>query len=384
MHRLQCFLDNEKIMRKKTIVIIAGYTKSLISFRLHLMQQFIAHGYKVVACAPDDDALVVSKLHSQNIAFEQIELKRSAVSLWSDLLVLCDLCKIFKKYHPEIVFSYTIKPVIYGSIAAKISGIDSIYSMITGLGYVFIDDSKKVKILRYIVSKLYKTALRFNQKVFFQNPDDLKLFSDNRFIDGSKAVLINGCGVDTSYYVPTSFPVKCTFLFIGRFIVDKGIKEYISAAEEIKKIYPNVILELVGYCDDNPNSITESELKEIAVSGVVDFLGALDDVRSALANSSVFVLPSYREGTPRAVLEAMSCGRAIITTDAPGCRETVIDGVNGYLVPVKNVERLVEAMEKFILHPELIHKMGKESRRIAENKYDVNKVNQVILKTMGI
>jgi len=177
------------------------------------------------------------------------------------------------------------------------------------------------------------------------------------------------------------FPI---FLIITRLIRDKGICEYVDAAKTIKKKYPCVRFQVVGYLDSNPTALTKKELDELTADNVVECLGKMDDVRPAIANSSVYVLPSYAEGMPRSTLEAMAMGRPIITTDVPGCRETVVEGVNGFLVPIKNAEKLAEAMEKFILQPELISIMGKESRRMAEEKYDVHKVNKVVLDALGL
>jgi len=190
--------------------------------------------------------------------------------------------------------------------------------------------------------------------------------------------------VDTEYYKPEPFAENLSFLLIARLLKDKGIREYAESATIIKQKYPKISFRLVGWIEDNPASISKKELDLWVKQGIIEYLGKLSDVRPAIAESSVYVLPSYREGTPRTVLEAMAMGRPIITTDAPGCRETVQHGKNGFLVPVKNAPALVNAMEQFIRQPELTEQMGKASRQIAIEKYDVHKVNAVILKTMGL
>jgi glycosyltransferase involved in cell wall biosynthesis len=200
---------------------------------------------------------------------------------------------------------------------------------------------------------------------------------------------VNGSGVDISEYAVAPLPTMgdvptARFLLIARLLGDKGIREYAQAAAIVKAKYPQVQFDLVGWIDDNPNAIQQHELDSWVNEGVFNFLGRLADVQPAIAACSVYVLPSYREGTPRTVLEAMAMGRPIITTDAPGCRETVIDGYNGYLVPVKAVEELASAMEKFILNPELIVSMGAASRTLAEKKFDVHSVNQAMLQAMGL
>ena len=207
------------------------------------------------------------------------------------------------------------------------------------------------------------------------------------------------CIAILAHYGLAPLPTSFRFLMIGRLLGDKGVREYVRTARIIKKRTPEASFALAGPLDPNPASVTQAELNQWINEGVIDYLGVLDDVRPAFENCSVYVLPSYREGTPRTVLEAMSMGRPVITTNAPGCRETIkmlpgqsldknsgemIQGDNGFLVPVKNVEKLVQAMEQFIVHPELIYQMGKRSRKIAEEKYDVHKVNEVIMRAMGL
>ena len=291
---------------------------------------------------------------------------------------------LFRSLKPDVILTYTIKPVIYGSIAAKLFGVSRIYAMIEGLGYAFIGDDLRSRFINIIVKILYYLSLKANQNVFFLNPDDRDLFIKLRLSNDAQAVLINGIGVDLDYYKPEPFPENLSFLLIARLLKDKGIREYVEAARNIKQKYPKISFRLVGWMDDNPASVSKNELDTWVKQGIVKYLGKLSDVRPAIAASSVYVLPSYREGTPRTVLEAMAMGRPIITTDAPGCRETVQHGKNGFLVPIKNVSVLVSAMENFIQQPELIETMGLASREIAVEKYDVRKVNTVILKTMGL
>lgn len=370
----------------KKILVLASDVNSIICFRYHLIKEFVENGFEAIVCAPKDEneQKVINRLQQIGVNFIPLSLKRTSLNFLHDAIVFWKLCKIIYSIKPDIMFAYTIKPVIYGSLVARIFKIPAIYSMVTGLGYVFINGGFKIKILKFFVTKLYRLSLQFNTKVFFQNPDDLQLFVGNKIICKQKVVLINGSGVDVGHFYMSPLPNRITFLFIGRLIKDKGISEYFAAAKKIKTTYPEIRFTLIGYRDKNPTSLKPNELNNILSHGAVNYLGRLDDVRSALAEASVFVLPSYREGTPKSVLEAMSMGRPIITTDAPGCRETVVDGLNGFLVPIKNVEKLVEAMEKFILHPELMSKMGRESRYIAEDKYDVRKVNKAILKAMNI
>ena len=227
--------------------------------------------------------------------------------------------------------------------------------------------------------------MRRVEKVFFQNPDDETLFQNLGIIKTSdqKSVVVNGSGVDLKKFNIASFPKKIQFLLIARLLGDKGVREYFKAAKAVRKNHPDIKFGLVGWIDNHPDAISKKELDESIDAGDIFFYGRMDDVKPAISESSVYVLPSYREGTPRTVLEAMAMGRPIITTDAPGCKETVKDGINGYIVKVKSSQALVEAMLCFIEQPELIESMGNSSRKIAEEKYDVDKVNKHMMIEMG-
>jgi glycosyltransferase involved in cell wall biosynthesis len=365
------------------IVLIGPYTKSLISFRGELMKQWLAAGHEVIAMAPESG--YEEEFAAMGVQFCLLPFKRANINPIGDISLLLFLIKQFQVIKPNVVFSYAIKPVIYGSVAAKLSGVDKIFSMITGLGYVFTGNSFKQNLLRLITVLLYRQALSFNRKVFFQNPDDITAFTSLNIVEECRTVLINGSGIDIDNYCYTESPYdKISFLLIARLLWDKGISEYVQAAEIIKKRHPSVKFQLLGPYDSNPSSIKSEDINRWTTDNVIEYLGETNDVRPFLAASNVYVLPSYREGTPRSVLEAMAMGRPIITTDAPGCRETVRDGENGFLVSVKNVQALAEAMEYFILHPEQIKEMGLKSRQIAEEKYDVRKVNEVIIQAMRL
>jgi len=296
---------------------------------------------------------------------------------------------IIRRVKPDCVLTYTVKPVIYGMLAARISGIQQRYAMITGLGYAFISShSFGKKILKLTVSFLYKLSLAKAKAVFFQNNDDLNLFRNKKIIgEKSHALRVMGSGVDIEHFKFTQIPSgKLVFLLIARLLNDKGIREYVEAARIVKEKRPNdeVNFFLLGSFDSNPAAIQPSVIEQWVSDGFIKYLGSTNDVRSYIEQCSVFVLPSYREGMPRSVLEAMSMGRAIITTDAPGCRDTVVNNENGYLVPVKSIKELSIAMLKLIDNRQAIRKMGIKSRKMAEESFDVSKVNKVILEEMGI
>ena len=385
------------------ILVIGGSAPSLVNFRGPLLQTLVTQGHAVSACADGPASAIAAKLRSWGVTYRPIRLSRAGMNPLADLYTLLDLIIFMRRIRPDMVLSYTIKPVIYGSYAAKLCGIRANYSMIEGLGYAFAESSSlRRRILRLIAAGLYKIALKNNRRVFFLNPDDQEQFLALKLVRQDQTCLINGAGVDLDHFAVTPLPAKegLCFLLVARLLRDKGVGEYAEAARLVKLKYPQTRFLLAGDLDPNPACITRGELSAWIEAGLIEYLGYLEDVRPAIARSSVYVLPSYyREGTPRTVLEAMAMGRSIITTDAPGCRETIkrdgsvrsalhseglIEGENGFLVPPKNVLKLAEAIERFIVNPELVNRMGAYSYQMAVEKYDVHKVNMVILKNMEL
>lgn len=371
-------------------MVIAGKARSLVNFRGPLLQTLRAKGLEVHAAAPDltANAAVYDQLIVWGITPHNVTMQRAGMNPVGDLGTMRALFLLMRKIRPDAVLAYTIKPVVYGTLAAWLARVPYRFALITGLGYAFTGEaSRKRAIVLSLVRKLYAAAMKRSYKVFFQNPDDQALFIDQGILPKSiPSVVLNGSGVDVDYFAQEKLPTGApSFLLIARLIADKGVRQYAEAAKLLRDKYPDSKFRLVGDLDDNPSSISRAELNSWIEAGVIDYLGLLDDVRPALAQSSVFVLPTYyREGTPRTVLEAMAMGRPVITTDAPGCRETVTAGDNGFLVPVKNVEELVAAMQKIIEQPSLVAQMGKRSRERAVERYDVHKVNGIMLEEMEI
>lgn len=367
------------------VLIIAGNARSLIANRGDLIRAMQSKNLKVAAAVPTADYL--SEVEELGITIYPVKMGRTGINPLHDLKFLVALIKLLRQVRPQAVFSYTIKPVIYGSLAARLSRVARIYSMITGLGHVFTTESSRNKRLQKVISVLYRLGLNNNKKVFFQNPDDLQEFINRGILKNhNKAVRTFGSGVDMQHFARESIPENSTtFLFIGRLLTEKGITEFCDAANLVHAIYPDARFIVVGPHDPNlPHSCSEQELKRWKAEGLIEFIGGVKDVRPWIAKCSVFVLPSYREGTPRSVLEAMSMGRPIITSDAPGCRETVENGINGFLVPPRSVEPLADAMQFFLKHPDKITEMGEASWQRVKRDYDVHKVNQVILDAMEI
>lgn len=378
-----------KALNLMNFLLIAGFPDSLLHFRGPLLDALLACGLTVHVAAPDlpTGSTLRQQLEARGLKVHDIPLRRTGMSPFADLATFLQLLRLMRRIKPDQVLGYTIKPVIYGSLAAWLAGVPRRFALITGLGYVFMgqDDGGSRGLLRSLVQRLYALALQRTHKVFFQNPDDQALFRSLQILQPTaSSFVVNGSGVDVAQYAQAPLPTVPRFLLIARLLGDKGVREYVEAARRVRACHPEVVFSLVGWIDENPDAIRRVELDAWVAEGVVTYAGRLADVRPAIADCSVYVLPSYREGTPRTVLEAMAMGRAIITTDAPGCRETVVDGDNGFLVPVKAVDELVSAMLCLIEQPELVARMGLRSRQIVEEKYDVHRVNQVMLKEMGI
>ncbi|WP_180174344.1 glycosyltransferase family 4 protein [Acinetobacter sp. YH01022] len=375
-------------------LMICSFLPSVLNFRGKLLEAIADRGFEIHIMAPDLKSFPdeTAKLRDLGYRVHWIPMHRTEANPIYDLKALFVIYRLIRKIQPNYVLSYTIKPVIYGTLAAWLAKVPHKFALITGLGYAFQNvESGKRSIFQKLVHSLYAQALKHTEKVFFQNPDDLKLFLQMQLLNVNKpTVVVNGSGVNVQDFNVMPLPlnkegqVKASFLLIARLLGDKGVREYAEAARIVKAQYPETEFHLVGWIDDNPSAISQAELDTWIQEKTVKYWGKLSDVRPAIAASSVYVLPSYREGTPRTVLEAMAMGRAIITTDAPGCRETVSNGVNGYLVGVKSVDDLVQSMQYFIEDSQLITYMGQRSREMALNKYDVYQVNAHMMSEMGL
>jgi glycosyltransferase involved in cell wall biosynthesis len=369
------------------ILIVGSIAGSLVGFRGDLIKEWLKRGFTVMALSRPAGEMRQRKIHELGAEYRPIPLYRDGINPFQDLRLFFSLYGIIRKEKPAYIFAYTAKPIIYSALSSRMAHITKLFAMITGLGYAFAGNSLKQKLVKVVLRLMYGRALKRCEVVFFQNQDDLVLFKELRIISNNqKVVMVNGSGVNLShfYYSKPLVNKDLNFLLIGRLLKGKGIKEYVEAAELIKAKYPDVKFKLLGRLLNSPDSIDAEDLSGWQSRGIIEYLGGKIDVRPYLEECSVYVLPSYREGTPRSVLEAMAMGRPIITTDAPGCRETVREGLNGFLVPIKDSTALAGAMERFITEPWLIDQMGKESRKIAEDKFDVRKVNKVIMEAMGL
>ena len=375
--------------------LISNNLTSVKNFRTDLLLDIACIGYEIHILAPDLNSFSSEKefLEGKGFILHEIRLQRTSTNPIADLTTLWDIYRVLREIRPEAILTYTIKPVLYGTLAAYLVHVPKRFALISGLGFAFQDHShnRKITTVKKIVNILYKSALTRAHKVFFQNSDDQNLLKDFGILPAHiPSVVVNGSGVNTHYFAQTPLVsdeagnLKANFLMVARLLHDKGVREYFKAAKLVKEQFPQVEFHLVGWLDENPAAISKQELDDIIAINTIKYWGRLSDVRPAIRKTNIFVLPSYREGVPRSVLEAMSMGRAIITTNAPGCKETVTNGKNGFKVEVQSVEELAQAMIQFINNPYLIKEMGDTSRQITMEKYDVRKVNAHMILEMNL
>ncbi|SKA89400.1 Glycosyltransferase involved in cell wall bisynthesis [Thiothrix eikelboomii] len=371
---------------KKHFALVGALPESLINFRGSLIQSLCKANYQVTGMASETQPKVTQQLNTWGANFRAYPVQRNSLNPLADFKTWQSLRQTFQELQPDVILAYTIKPVIWGGLASRILPNTHFYALITGLGFAFQGETLKRKLLVKLVTFLYRIALKRAERVIFQNPDNLNEFIQRGIVPVTKCALVNGSGVDISRYTHTPLsnnpPV---FLTIGRLLGEKGFREYTQAAQIVKACYPEVTFQLLGPEDPSSDGIPLSEVQQWHQSGWLEYLGSTDDVRPYLQNCHIYVLPSYYgEGLPRTIIEAMSIGRPILTTDNVGCRETVIPGENGYLVPKTNAQALAERMIWFIENRDQWERMGKRSRELAEEKYDVHKVNAQLMEIMGL
>lgn len=367
------------------IIIIGAAPRSLVNFRGELIKT-LAKSHDVIALAGGATVDEIAAIDSLGVRYIDVPVKRTSMNPFTDLKTMRFYRSIFEQEQPDYVLSYTIKPIIWGGIALRARPSARFIALITGLGYAFEGQGFKRGVLCWIVSKLYKQSLKRANQVVFQNPDDLNYFVEHELTSRNKTYVVPGSGVPLTHFELRVLPkAELTFLMVARLLKEKGVFEFVEAACLVKKQFPNVCFQLLGGLDPSPDGINQTVVDDWVAQGCIEYLGETKDVRPYFAQSHVFVLPSfYREGLPRTILEAMATGRAILTTDNVGCREPIVDGENGWLVPVKDSDALAERMIWFIKNPEMIEPMGIASRKMAEERFDVHKVNAQMLKIMGL
>lgn len=387
------------------VVINGGTFWSLNHFRGDLIRNLKECGHEVHALAGGTWSTMHSGEPIPGVCYHELPLARAGINPVRDYAYYQALKKLLGELKPDAILSYTHKPVVYGTLAACAAGVPHRFALVTGLGYAFIEGGGlKRKLAETVLSGLYRRATPQLEHVFFQNPDDRQLFLNKHLLrDNVSSSVVSGSGVDTSQFIYTPAREEvCAraergglrFLMIARLLKDKGVAEYAEAARILKQRYPASTFSLVGPHDPNPAAIAAADLDAWKQAGLIDYHPETSDPLSFYKDCDVYVLPSYREGMPRTVLEAMSVGRPIITTDVPGCRQTISNphassntsrmGDNGWLVEVRRADALVEACEYYFQNPESLLLHGKESRKLAETVFDVQAVNSELMKVMQL
>ncbi len=372
------------------VVVVGVLAESMVTFRGDMLRAMVEHGHEVVAVAPEDDPDVRAALAAMGVHYRSAPIDRTSMSPIRDGRMTVALARLFRAVRPDVVLTYAAKPVIYGSIAARLARVPTRAAMITGLGSALggstMSASRSRRALAAVMRGLYRTGLRGVQTLYFQNPDDLAAFQAMRLIaPGTRIVRIDGSGVNLERYPERPMPSgPVTFLMISRLIRDKGVREYVEAARLVRAEVPHARVRLLGPLDTNPTAVSQDELDAWIREGTVEYLGETDDVRPFLADSHVCVLPSYGEGMPRSILEALATGRPVIVSDVPGCRETVVEGWNGRLVRVRDAAALAAGMLDLARRPDELGQMGQHSRQLAVERFDVDRVNATILEALGL
>jgi glycosyltransferase involved in cell wall biosynthesis len=364
----------------KRIALVANSSFAMYRFRAEIIKIMLAQGYCVIVIAPDDGS--TQKLIKLGCEYIHFKMQKKGSNPLQDLFTLRSLLKLYRKLAPDVIFHYTIKPNIYGSIAAKIAGIPSI-AVITGLGYTFIQQSLTSTIAKY----LYRVSLRYPFRVWFLNSDDIHEFQNRNIIQNNKALLLPSEGVNCKEFYPISSKPKNKFIFllIARMLWDKGIGEYIEAAKIIKSKYSDVEFQLVGSTEvQNPSAISIEQVMNWNQHGIINYLGVVDDVKSIIARADCIVLPSYREGISRVLLESALMEKPLIATNVPGCKEVVEHTVNGFLCNVKDNKHLAEVMKIMLLLPlKQRTQMGKLGRKKVIREFDIKIVVDRYFKTIA-
>ncbi len=373
--------------KPKRVALVASHAPSLILFRRSLIEAIGGLGHEVLALAPDFSADLARELEAIGATPLEFPLSRTGLNPFSDLAALRALTRLFRAHRPDVVTGYTPKPSIYASLAAARAGVPRIVPMVTGLGYAFLDGGGlKARILRAVTERLYARAFAASHAAIFHNADDRAVLAEAGCIPpGLPTRVVSGSGVDLERFQEQPLPPPgrgMTFLMIARLVRYKGIAEYCAAAAAVKAKAPTARFLLAGPEETGPAGYSLSELRKVATA--VTYLGQVEDVRPLLAEAHVYVLPSYGEGMPRTVLEALATGRPVITTDARGCRETVENGENGLLVPPRDATALAEAMAAMLKRPDRLAAMARASRRLAEQRFDARKVNAAMLSALGL
>ncbi len=372
------------------VAIIGTTAHSILGFRIDLIKSLIAKGHEVYAFAQDYQESSKQTVEALGAIAVQYRFNRTGLNPFVDLVNTYKLVKQLKFYGIEQTFCYFTKPVIFGTLAAVLAGVKRRYAMLEGLGFTFTPQAEgipfKTKLLKRVQVFLYQCTLPYLNRLILLNNDDKVDLIDHYKINIKNITVLGPIGLNLADYSYSKAPIdSVSFLFIGRLLKEKGIFEYVNAAKLVKVKYPTAQFIILGSIDtENPGGLSQYQLDKLIDEQVVNWPGFVTDIAQWLQETSIFVLPSYREGFPRSTQEAMAIGRAVITTDVPGCRETVQEGVNGFLVAPYSAEVLADKMCYFIEHPEKIIEMGNNSYQIAQQNFDAAKVNERLIELLEL
>ncbi len=359
------------------ILFICSKSSVVINFRKKLIERLQELGHQICALSFDNEHEETIK--SRNIEFYYVKDANRSINIFKNMTLAKRYSKVIKEINPDLVFTFMLKPNIYGVLGAKKAGVKNIYSMVEGAGDVFINNSLKWKIIRKYVCHKYKKAFKNSKKVFFLNEDDKADFIKRGLVKSEQCEIVHGIGVDLEKFEYKPIKNYKTFLMIARLLKTKGVIEYCEAAKRVKEKYPEAVFNLLG----SEGTLKQADIQEYIDCGAINYLGATTDVRPFIEECSVHVLPSYREGLGLVNAEAGAVGRAIITCDTNGTRDTVVDGYNGFLVRVKNADDIAEKMIHFLENPDDIVKMGQNARKFAEENFDYKEINDKICTIIG-
>ena len=354
------------------ILLICTTSWSVANFRKSLIEKLQSENYEVGAVAFDDENAAV--IEERGVKFFCVNDSNRGTNPFKVLSLKKKYFKIIKSFKPDVVFTFMMKPNIFGVRAAKKAGVKKIFSMVEGGGDVFINNGLKWKLIRFAVCKMYRKSFKISDKVFFLNDDDKAEFLSRKLVKEDKVEQVFGIGVDLKHFVCKPLKNYHTFLMIARMLKTKGVIEYCEAARAVKKKYPDAVFNYLG----GEGNITVADIQQYIDDKSINYLGTTNDVRPYIEDCAVYVLPSYREGMPVSVMEAEAVGRAVITTNVQGCRSTVKDGYNGYLVEKGSVDALAERMIFFLENKDKAEEMSMASRALAEEHFDKDKINEKI------
>lgn len=360
----------------KRVLLICVSSQSIITFRKELIKTFKDRGYSVAVIAFDSE--YEKEVTELGVDFYSVKDRNRSVNPVSILSLKKRYKAIIQQVKPDIIFTFMLKPNIFGVLAAKSAGVEKIFSMVEGAGDVFINNTFKWKLVRAFVCFLYKISLRHSEKVFFLNTDDKTEFISRRLVREEQCELIHGVGVNLEHFAEKPIKNHKTFLMVARMLKTKGTLEYCECARRVRQKNPDAIFNYIGA----EGNVTIADIKEYISDGSINYLGTTKDVRPYLENSTFFVLPSCREGCPMSVMEAESVGRGVITTCNVGCREMVCEGYNGFLVADHDVDSLVEKCLYVIEHPNEAEQLCHNSRKFAEKNFDSRVINEKIISTV--